>query len=174
MYNEYSDCHRRRAINTMIKTGGPAMTEVLVGFEDFHHFFDEPASNLMYPVFNHFEEENKSMVGFVTVTFHWLGTFWNILPQNIVGIVAVIETSSGQKSSFRVNGKHVSVSSSAFLFMHLSSSVLTLSYVYMLLNNSFREYSLEKEIITIKNGDTRDAAQVCTASTQKKAMSKKW
>lgn len=135
MYNEYSDCHRRRAINTMIKTGGPAMTEVLVGFEDFHHFFDEPASNLMYPVFNHFEEENKSMVGFVTVTFHWLGTFWNILPQNIVGIVAVIETSSGQKSSFRVNGKHVSVSSSAFLFMHLSSSVLTTCSLTILSGN---------------------------------------
>ena len=110
MYNEYSDCHRRRAINTMIKTGGPAMTEILVGFEDHHHFFDEPASNLLYPVFNQFEEKGRLMVGFVTITFHWLGTFWNILPHNIRGVVAVIETSTGQKTSFRVDGKFVSAS----------------------------------------------------------------
>ena len=108
MYNEYSDCHRRRAINTMIKTGGPAMSEVLVGFEDFHHFFDEPSSILTYPVHNKFEKGNKEMVGFVTITFAWMGVFWNILPDNVKGVYAVIETSTGQKSTFRVNGKFVS------------------------------------------------------------------
>jgi len=106
MYNEYSDCHRRRAINTMLKTGGPAMSEVLVGFEDHHHFFDEPASILLYPVHNNFDEKDRTLVGFVTITFHWLGTFWNILPHNIRGVVAVIETSSGQTTSFQINGKH--------------------------------------------------------------------
>ena len=84
------------------------MTEVLVGFEDHHHFFDEPASNLLYPVYNKFEDKGRFMVGFVAVTFHWLGTFWNILPHNIRGVVAVIETSTGQTTSFLVNGKHVS------------------------------------------------------------------
>ncbi len=110
MYNEYSDCHRRRAINTMVKTGGPAMSEVLVGFEDYHHFFDEPASILLYPVHNHFDEKDRTMVGFVTIMFHWLGTFWNILPHKIRGVVAVLETSSGQMSSFRIDGKSVSAS----------------------------------------------------------------
>lgn len=116
MYNEYSDCHRRRAINTMLKTGGPAMSEVLFGFEDYHHFFDQPASILLYPVYNHFDEKDRTLVGFITITFHWLGTFWNILPHNVRGIDAVIETSSGQKTSFRVNGKHVSPSTCVYCF----------------------------------------------------------
>ena len=108
MYNEYSDCNRRRAINTMIKTGGPAMSEVLVGYEDFNHYFDEPSGLLTYPVHNKFEEGNKVMVGFITITFAWKGTFWNILPDNVKGVYAVLETSTGQKSTFRVNGKFVS------------------------------------------------------------------
>jgi hypothetical protein len=115
MYNEYSNCHRRRAINTMIKTGGPAMSEVLIGFEDFHVYFDQPSGILFYPVHDHFEEnKNRTLVGFVTITFNWLGTFWNILPGNIRGIVAIIETSTGQKTSFRVDGKFVSASFCAF------------------------------------------------------------
>lgn len=109
MYNEYSDCHRRRAINTMLKTGGPALSEVLVGNEDFHHYFSEPASIMLYPVHDAFNEKTKTIAGFVSVTFNWLGTFWNILPENVRGIHSVIETSSGQKTTFRVNGKHVSL-----------------------------------------------------------------
>jgi len=33
-----------------------------------------------------------------------MGVFWNILPENVRGIIAVIETSTGQLSSVRVDG----------------------------------------------------------------------
>lgn len=152
MYNEYSDCHRRRAINTMLKTGGPAMSEVLFGFEDYHHLYDEPASILLYPVYNQFDEKNQTLVGFITMTFMWLGTFWNILPDNIRGIDAVIETSTGQKTSFRVNGKQVSAT------MHCFSRIschhlLTVSFLFIgSFATAFRGFLLAKEIITIGNG----------------------
>ena len=37
--------------------------------------------------------------------------FWNILPENVKGIVAVVETSTGQTTSFQVDGKFVSIES---------------------------------------------------------------
>jgi hypothetical protein len=107
MYNEYSDRQRRRAIDTILKTKRAALTEIMFGFADHHHFYPEPSSIMMYPVFDSFDNENK-VVGFVSITFSWISTFWNILPENVKGIVAVIETSTGQKTSFLVDGKFVS------------------------------------------------------------------
>ena len=111
MYNEYADRHRRRGIDTMLATKRAALTEVLYGFADHHHFYQEPSSIMMYPVFDSFENENN-IVGFVSITFSWIGTFWNILPENVRGINAVIETSTGQTTSYRVDGKFVSYSMS--------------------------------------------------------------
>lgn len=108
MYNEYSDKYRRRAIDTMLATNRPAMTEVLIGFADHHHYYEEPSSVLLYPVHDSFDDKNNHLVGFISVTFSWIGTFWNILPENVRGAIAIIETSSGQKTSFRIDGKFVS------------------------------------------------------------------
>jgi hypothetical protein len=151
MYNEYSDCHRRRAINTMLKTGGPALSEVLVGFEDYHYYFDQPASILLYPVHNHFDKKDRTLVGFVTITFHWLGTFWNILPHNVRGVDAVIETSSGQKTSFRVNGKHVSstmyIVFTCLMCHHLLTNLFLSGYFYWRRRSSRQEMgSYETEL----------------------------
>lgn len=41
--------------------------------------------------------------------------FWNILPENVKGIVAVVETSTGQITSFQVDGKFVSIESACVL-----------------------------------------------------------
>ena len=106
LYNEYSDRHRRRAIDTILTTKRAALTEVLYGYADHHHFYKDPSSIMMYPVFDSFDSED-TVVGFVSFTFSWISTFWNILPENVKGIIAVIETSTGQKTSFRVNGKLV-------------------------------------------------------------------
>ena len=106
MYNEYSDRHRRRGIDTMLATKRAALTEVLYGYADHHHFYKEPSSVMMYPVFDSFESEN--IVGAVSITFSWMGVFWNILPENVKGVIAVLETSTGQKTSYRVDGKFVS------------------------------------------------------------------
>lgn len=104
MYNEYADRHRRRGIDTMLATKRAALTQVLYGYADHHHFYGEPSSVLMYPVFDSFESENK-IVGAVSITFSWMAVFWNILPENVRGVIAVLETSTGQKTSFRVDGK---------------------------------------------------------------------
>ena len=106
MYNEYADRHRRRGIDTMLATKRAALTEVLYGYADHHHFYKEPSSVMMYPVFDLFEEDE--IVGAVSITFSWMGVFWNILPENVRGVVAVLETSTGQKTTFRVDGKFVS------------------------------------------------------------------
>ncbi|KAL9181073.1 hypothetical protein ACHAXT_009878 [Thalassiosira profunda] len=108
LYNEYQDTHRRRAIDTMLATDRPALTEILYGFADHHHFYADPSSIMLYPVYDTFDDsdENRKMVGFVSVAFSWIGTFWNILPETIQGLVAVIETNTGQFSSFRIDGKH--------------------------------------------------------------------
>mmetsp|Transcript_32070 Transcript_32070/g.47359 ORF Transcript_32070/g.47359 Transcript_32070/m.47359 type:complete len:1480 (+) Transcript_32070:183-4622(+) len=103
LYNEYSSKTRRRAIDTMLKTKGAALTEILYGNDDDHHFYPDPSSIMLYPVFDSFESKDN-MVGFVAVTFSWIGSFWNILPENVQGIIAEIETSTGQISSFRVDG----------------------------------------------------------------------
>ena len=107
LFNEYSDRHRRRAIDTILTTKRAALTEVLYGYADHHHFYKDPSSIMMYPVFDSFDSEN-TVVGFVSLTFSWMSTFWNILPENVEGIIAVIETSTGQKTSFLVDGKLVS------------------------------------------------------------------
>ena len=148
MYNEYSDCHRRRAIHTMLKTGGPAMSEVLYGFEDHHHFFDEPASILTYPVHSNFDEKNKTMVGFITITFNWLDVFWNILPETISGIIAVIETSSEQTTSFRIDGKQVSAVYNCVFPGLISEHILIDS-------SSTRVFSWVKEIFITRSGMVR-------------------
>ena len=106
MYNEYADQHRRRGIDTILTTKRAALTEVLYGYADHHHFYGEPSSVMMYPVFDSFESEN--IVGAVSITFSWMGVFWNILPENVRGVIAVLETSTGQKTTFRVDGKFVS------------------------------------------------------------------
>jgi hypothetical protein len=106
----------------MLKTGGPALTEVLLGDVDSHHYFEEPSSIMVYPVNDNFDEGKNNVVGFVSIVFSWIRLFWNILPENVRGIVVVIETSTGQKTSFRADGKHVSASCISFFFHSLSCS----------------------------------------------------
>ena len=91
----------------MLATGGPALTEVLLGAVDFHHYFQDPSSIMIYPVHDSFDDKTNKIVGFVSIVYSWIGTFWNILPENVKGVFAVIETSTGQKTTFRIDGKHV-------------------------------------------------------------------
>ena len=102
MYNEYANAHKR-AIDTLIKTDQPALSDVLVGSVGHHHYYKEPSSIMLYPVHSTFDDD-KTLVGFVSMTFSWMGVFWNILPENVRGIIAVIESSTGQISSVRVDG----------------------------------------------------------------------
>lgn len=92
----------------MLATGGPALTEVLLGAIDQHHFFEEPSSIMFYPVHDTFDEDASNIVGFVSIVYSWIGMFWNILPKGVEGIICVIETSTGQKTTFQIDGKTVS------------------------------------------------------------------
>ena len=72
MYNEYANAHKR-AIDTLIKTDQPALSDVLVGSVGHHHYYKEPSSIMLYPVHSSFDENDKTLVGFVSMTFSWMG-----------------------------------------------------------------------------------------------------
>ena len=83
LFNEYSDAQRRRAIDTMMATNRPALTELLVGWADHHHYYKDPSSVMLYPVHDSFDDNSNTMMGFISITFSWIGAFWNILPANV-------------------------------------------------------------------------------------------
>jgi len=70
MYNEYANAHKR-AIDTLIKTDQPALSDVLVGSVGHHHYYKEPSSIMLYPVHSSFDDNDKTLVGFVSMTFSW-------------------------------------------------------------------------------------------------------
>ena len=63
----------------------------------------DPMSALIYPVFNGFGQDRK-VVGTFFTPMYWSFLMNEILPENIHGIVCVMENSSGQSHTYEIRG----------------------------------------------------------------------
>mmetsp|Transcript_41571 Transcript_41571/g.126014 ORF Transcript_41571/g.126014 Transcript_41571/m.126014 type:complete len:1447 (-) Transcript_41571:64-4404(-) len=108
MFNLRSEPTHRQAIDHMLQHRMPTLTEVFSkGTVDYHvgdHIYDSPSSALYYPVFDQFNGPME-IVGMIGVSFSWINNFSDVLPVNIKGITCVLETNTGQQSTFRIDGK---------------------------------------------------------------------
>ena len=126
LYDAYSDTMRRAAIDRMLATGQPAITDM----SDFT-FADPPGtinpSSVMFaPAWTEgddlytngldgtaIESRNSSSENITysramsAVAFHWSSVLGNALPRFIDGIVAVLESPTGRTHTFAVSGRSV-------------------------------------------------------------------
>ena len=65
----------------------------------------DPMSAMIYPVFDGFGQDKK-VVGVLDTSVYWRFLMNEILPENIYGIVCVMENSQGQKHAFEIRGQN--------------------------------------------------------------------
>ena len=65
----------------------------------------DPMSAMIYPVFDRFTQDRK-VVGVLDTSVYWRFLMNEILPENIYGIVCVMENSLGQKHTFEIRGQN--------------------------------------------------------------------
>ena len=65
----------------------------------------DPTSAMVYPVFDGFSQDKK-VVGVLFTAMYWRFLMNEILPENIYGIVCVMENSQGQKHTFEIRGQN--------------------------------------------------------------------
>lgn len=66
-----------------------------------------PVSDLYTPVFDHFGK-NKTIAGMLLANVYWSIYFDGILPENIFGVVAVLENKCGQAYTYTIDGQKAS------------------------------------------------------------------
>jgi len=64
---------------------------------------ENPMTSMVYPVFDGFGEDRR-VGGVLYTTIYWRFLMMNILPDNIYGVVCVLENSNGQFHTFQING----------------------------------------------------------------------
>jgi hypothetical protein len=60
-------------------------------------------TSLSYPVFDNFGD-NQEVAGAIYSTMYWGFLFTDILPENVYGVVCVLENSFGQQATYRIDG----------------------------------------------------------------------
>ena len=65
----------------------------------------DPTSAMIYPVFDGFSQDKK-VVGVLFTAMYWRFLMNEILPENVYGIVCVMENSQGQKHTFEIRGQN--------------------------------------------------------------------
>ena len=68
--------------------------------------FTRPHSLVMAPVFDSFDQENRSITGFIHGILAWEFYLTELLPPGISGIVVVLQNSCGEKFTFELEGAH--------------------------------------------------------------------
>jgi hypothetical protein len=80
---------------------------LLIQYGQYRHtakqYKGDPLTSLSYPVFDNFGN-NQKVAGAIFITMYWRFFFTDILPENIYGIVCVLENSFGQQATYRLDG----------------------------------------------------------------------
>jgi hypothetical protein len=72
-----------------------------------HHaeeYLGAPVTNLYLPVFNSFDAKGRKLVAIMTAMIHWRSYFFDLLPDNIRGMVAVLDNNCYGKVTFTIDG----------------------------------------------------------------------
>jgi len=105
LFDEYSERVRRAALNNMLMTKQPTLTEMLYQDVDYHEgdHHKEPNSILFSPIFDGFSEASE-VVGVIGIFFQWRMNFANVLSDNAQGLCLVLESSNGKKMTYLIDG----------------------------------------------------------------------
>ena len=91
---------------------GQELVENILRMSQFRHqvgeYLRDLHSYMVYPVFDSFDNENREVAGVLITDIFWKLLFARLLPSSSVGIICVIENSSGQTFSYRIDGPDVS------------------------------------------------------------------
>ena len=92
----------------------------------------DPMSPMIYPVFDRFTQ-GKKVVGVLFTAMYWRFLTNDILPENLYGIVCVMENSLGQKHTYEIRGQTTEYLGDEDLhdskFDYLESSIDLVSYL---------------------------------------------
>eukprot|EP00978_Attheya_sp_CCMP212_P041281 scaffold234656_cov53-Attheya_sp.AAC.3 len=119
-YNQRSEAKRQRAIDNMISTKRPILTEILYqpppsspknDEQDDEHDDNNvpknedissmgPSSILYHPIFEFSNNTKieKNMIGATSISFPWVNLFSNVLPKQTCGFICVIEANTEDAS----------------------------------------------------------------------------
>lgn len=67
-----------------------------------------PRSYIMQPVFDHFEDKGRQVVGFMIGELAWEAFFVNLLPTNTPGVLVDIKGTCGSEFTYVIEGHHAS------------------------------------------------------------------
>lgn len=65
----------------------------------------EPIGYIHYPVFDEHEGDDRQTVAVLSATVSWKTYFVDLLPENVIGVHAVVENSHGQAFTYEINGE---------------------------------------------------------------------
>lgn len=109
--NTEDNVKRTRALDDMIHYAVPTLTAPLQLAQDTK---TSPSTILMFPVFEanndmdgayeYFSYSSANVVGISGVAYSWDEIFDNILPNDIKGLICVLKASTGEESTFQVDG----------------------------------------------------------------------
>lgn len=68
-------------------------------------YLGDPLSYLYTPVYDFFKAGDRTVVALMTCTLYWRKYFMGILPDNVNGLVAVLENSCGGRYTYYLEGK---------------------------------------------------------------------
>ena len=68
--------------------------------------FTRPHTLVMAPVYDSFDQENRSITGFIHGILGWEFYLTELLPPGISGIIVVLQNSCGEKFTFELEGPH--------------------------------------------------------------------
>ena len=119
MYNQQSEPRRAKALQFLVESKLPVMTEMYVPMEPFHLSYgresSDPTTVLYFPVFDS-PGRNGSVIGSIAQEFEWKSFVTSVYPPGSEDIDIVVSNSCNQTYTFRVeNIQATSGRVSAFL-----------------------------------------------------------
>lgn len=106
----YSHPSFHNTINGVLDTKHVIISDVtdltfLLESTDLDYKIDSnPRSYILHPIFDDFDQEKSSVVGFFVAELKWEAFLVDLLPENADGILLVVEGSCGGNFSYHVNG----------------------------------------------------------------------
>ena len=136
MYNQMSEPIKAKAIQNMLDTSMPVISEIFIRdgayYKQYAGIPNVPSSTLYYPVF---DPTDQYIVGSVGIDLSWEGFATGVFPPNSQFVDIVVENSCGQNYTF-----HVDQVSNAFSFAGEGDLTDKSFHTDMIRSTSFEEY----------------------------------
>ena len=106
---------------------------------------------MIYPVFDSFDLKNRKVAGVISSSLYWQQYFMNILPDDMQGVICVLENTLGQIMTFRIDGAEVTYMGEGDLhvdeFDHMVQSEDVAEYLKARATIERRAYTVELIVI---------------------------